>query len=89
MNAEGHVWIVGAGPGDPGLLTVAGARALAKVDVVLYDALAAPSLLRDVRSDAELVYVVQAETSQETYSVADFAKKFRWKNAPNQVKLAE
>ncbi|MEP6870525.1 MAG: uroporphyrinogen-III C-methyltransferase [Anaerolineaceae bacterium] len=57
MPPEGHVWIVGAGPGDPGLLTVAGARALAMADVVLYDALAAPSLLRDVRPDAELVYV--------------------------------
>ena len=40
-------------------------------------------------ADPELVYVVQAESSQDTYSVADFAKKFRWKNAPNQVKLAE
>ncbi len=43
------------------------------------------------RADAapELVYVVQTESSLDTYSVADFAKKFRWKNAPNQVKLAE
>ncbi|MEP7215831.1 MAG: uroporphyrinogen-III C-methyltransferase [Anaerolineaceae bacterium] len=57
MPPEGHVWIVGAGPGDPGLLTVAGARALARVDVVLYDALAAPSLLGEVRPGAELVYV--------------------------------
>ena len=50
------MWIVGAGPGDPGLLTVAGAQALARADVILYDALAAPSLLRGVRPDAELVY---------------------------------
>ena len=57
MNDRGHVWIVGAGPGDPGLLTVAGARALAAADVVLYDALAAPSLLRDVSASAELIYV--------------------------------
>ncbi len=57
MPPEGHVWIVGAGPGDPGLLTVAGARALAAADVILYDALASPSLLREVQAEAELVYV--------------------------------
>ena len=56
MN-EGHVWIVGAGPGDPGLLTVAGAAALARAEVVLYDALSSPALLRGVPADAELIYV--------------------------------
>ncbi|MBA4179590.1 MAG: uroporphyrinogen-III C-methyltransferase [Anaerolinea sp.] len=56
MN-EGHVWIVGAGPGDPGLLTVAGAAALARAEVVLYDALSSPALLRGVPAEAELVYV--------------------------------
>ncbi|MCC6381189.1 MAG: uroporphyrinogen-III C-methyltransferase [Dehalococcoidia bacterium] len=53
----GRVWIVGAGPGDPGLLTLAAARALSHADVVLYDALAAPALLRHAPPAAELVYV--------------------------------
>ena len=74
MNDRGHVWIVGAGPGDPGLLTVAGARALAAADVVLYDALAAPSLLREVRPNAELVYVGKRsgrhQLTQEAINVA-------------------
>ncbi|MBI5947433.1 MAG: uroporphyrinogen-III C-methyltransferase [Chloroflexi bacterium] len=53
----GHVYIVGAGPGDPGLITVAGVEALGRADVVLYDALATPQLLRHARPTAELVYV--------------------------------
>src|ERR1700744_4917840 len=43
--APGWVWLVGAGPGDPGLITALGLRALASADVVLYDALVDPSLL--------------------------------------------
>ena len=48
----GKVWLVGAGPGDPGLITVRGLEVLGKADVVLYDALAHPALL-DAASQAE------------------------------------
>src|SRR5215471_7470736 len=41
----GTIWLVGAGPGDPGLLTLHAARALAEADVVLHDALVAPEIL--------------------------------------------
>ena len=41
----GTVWLVGAGPGDPGLLTLHAAHALASADVVLHDALVAPEIL--------------------------------------------
>ncbi|MEX0782030.1 MAG: uroporphyrinogen-III C-methyltransferase [Dehalococcoidia bacterium] len=54
---RGHVWLVGAGPGDPGLLTLAAADALSKADVVLYDALASPATLRHAPASAELRYV--------------------------------
>lgn len=57
MDTTGHAWIVGAGPGDPGLVTVAGARAIAGADLVLYDALVAPALLRGTKPGAELLYV--------------------------------
>jgi uroporphyrin-III C-methyltransferase/precorrin-2 dehydrogenase/sirohydrochlorin ferrochelatase len=50
LNAErtpgtGHVWIVGAGPGDPGLITVKGRQALDAADVVVYDRLVDPRLV--------------------------------------------
>jgi uroporphyrin-III C-methyltransferase len=43
--ASGSVWLVGAGPGDPGLLTLHAAHALAVADVVLHDALVPPEIL--------------------------------------------
>jgi uroporphyrinogen III methyltransferase/synthase len=54
------VHLVGAGPGDPGLITVRGAQLMASADVVVYDRLAHPSLLRLARPDAELVDVGKA-----------------------------
>ena len=51
----GKVYLVGAGPGDPGLFTVKGLQLLREADVVMYDALANPDLLRECRSDAELI----------------------------------
>lgn len=52
----GKVYLVGAGPGDPGLLTLKGKRCLEQADVVVYDALANPRLLRYTRTGADLVY---------------------------------
>jgi uroporphyrin-III C-methyltransferase len=53
----GRVVLVGAGPGDPDLITVKGARALAETDVVVYDRLAAPGLLELAPASAERIYV--------------------------------
>ncbi len=53
-SRQGAVWLVGAGPGDPGLITRAGLDALRRADVVLYDALAPHALLREAREGAEL-----------------------------------
>lgn len=54
--AKGSVWLAGAGPGDPGLITVLGLHALQRADVVLYDALVNEALLKLARPGAELVY---------------------------------
>jgi uroporphyrinogen III methyltransferase / synthase len=51
------VYLIGAGPGDPGLITVRGMQCLATADVVLYDALIPARLLRQARSDAEKIDV--------------------------------
>mgnify|MGYP003507934277 CR=1 FL=1 len=50
----GHVWLVGAGPGAPGLVTVAGLEALRRADVVLYDRLAPAELLAEAPAGALL-----------------------------------
>ncbi len=52
-----RVFLLGAGPGDPGLITRRAARRLGEVDVVLYDALVHPDLLTLARPDAEKVFV--------------------------------
>ncbi len=51
------VYLVGAGPGDPGLITVKGVECLAKAEVVIYDYLASPTLLKHAAPGAELIYV--------------------------------
>ncbi len=53
----GFVSLVGAGPGDPDLLTIGGAARLAEAEVVVYDHLANPVLLSHARPGAELIYV--------------------------------
>jgi uroporphyrinogen III methyltransferase/synthase len=53
----GHVALVGAGPGDPGLLTVRALELIAAADAILYDRLAPAAALEGARPDAELVYV--------------------------------
>lgn len=51
------MYLVGAGPGDPGLLTLKGKDCIAKADVVIYDNLANRAFLQHARQEAELVYV--------------------------------
>ena len=53
---EGLVWLVGAGPGDPGLLTLHAIHALQQADVIIYDALVNQEILNLCRDDAEKVF---------------------------------
>ena len=53
----GKVYLVGAGPGDPGLITVKGMQALKQAQVVVYDRLVDPVLLQAVSESAERIFV--------------------------------
>jgi siroheme synthase len=55
--AGAKVYLLGAGPGDPELITLRARRRLAEADLVLYDALVHPDLLQHCRPGAELVFV--------------------------------
>jgi uroporphyrinogen III methyltransferase/synthase len=58
---QGKVYLVGAGPGDPGLITVKGLDCLRHADVVIYDRLVEEGLLNEVRPEAEKIYVGKAD----------------------------
>lgn len=57
MKKTGKVYLVGAGPGDPGLITVRGKRLIERAEVIVYDYLASPKLLKYAPAKAELIYV--------------------------------
>lgn len=80
----GWVWLAGAGPGDPGLVTLLGLHAIATADVVLYDALVNEALLKFARPSAEVVYagkrrgqasLKQGEISRQLVSLARKGKR--------------
>lgn len=55
-ETKGYVYLIGAGPGDPGLITVRGVECLSLADVVIYDYLANDQLLAHARQGTELIY---------------------------------
>ena len=56
-GTKGKVYLVGAGPGDPGLVTVKGLDIIRRADVIVHDYLANPRLLHEVGDDCEVVFV--------------------------------
>lgn len=80
---KGKIYLVGAGPGDPELLTVKAVKTLRKAQVVLYDDLVSPRILRVCKKSAELVYVGKRSgqhsclQDQINSKIAEAAMKFR------------
>src|SRR5215468_9799760 len=76
------VYLIGAGPGDPGLMTVRGLQYLAAADVVLYDHIVPARVLRHARPDAEKIDVGRAapqplEQEAICYLLAEKAREGR------------
>ena len=57
QKTEGKVYLIGAGPGDPGLMTLKGRDLIGQADCLVYDALAAPSMLGWLKPGCEKIYV--------------------------------
>ncbi|MEJ2058729.1 MAG: uroporphyrinogen-III C-methyltransferase [Desulfofustis sp.] len=79
---KGKVYLIGAGPGDPGLITMRGRYLLEKAEVVVYDYLASTRLLKYVPADAEFVYAGKRGGVKHTHTqdeinkmLVDFAGK--------------
>jgi uroporphyrinogen III methyltransferase/synthase len=64
---KGKVYLVGAGPGDPGLITVKGLECIKQADVLIYDFLASSVLLKHASESAEVIYVGK-KGSDHTFS---------------------
>ncbi|MDD4320383.1 MAG: uroporphyrinogen-III C-methyltransferase [Acidaminococcaceae bacterium] len=73
MTKNGKVYLIGAGPGDPGLLSIKAMECLQMADAVVYDRLADPRILAYAKPTAEMVYVGKA-SAQHTMQQPDINK---------------
>ena len=91
---HGEVWLAGAGPGDPGLLTLRALVAIEQADLILHDALPGRAVLRHARRGAEVVNVgkrkgaapiPQAKINQRLVEGARTGRRVLWMMPPKRV----
>ncbi len=70
----GKVYLVGAGPGDPGLITLRGKYLLERAEVLVYDYLANPKLLKYVPKDAKLIYAGKKGGTKHTHTQEEISQ---------------
>src|SRR5215470_9849029 len=68
MSRSGKVYLVGAGPGDLGLVTLRAKECIANADVIVYDHLANPETLGWARDDAEIIYAGKEPSEPRRHS---------------------
>ena len=71
QQSKPMVYLVGAGPGDPGLITVRGKHLLERAEVIIYDYLASKKLLKYVPRDAEFIYAGKRGGVKHTHTQAE------------------
>ncbi len=81
----GKVYLVGAGPGDPSLVTLKGHEVLRQADVVVYDHLVSPRLLRWCPPRAKLIYAGKASDGRGASQAAINALLVRWAKSGKMV----
>ena len=90
MSARaGVVYLVGAGPGDPGLMTVRSLELIASADTIFYDRLIPPGALDGARRDAELIYVGKNPTDGPETSAIDASESHRPRGSAGQEEIHE
>lgn len=70
MKSQGFVYIVGAGPGNPDLITVKGLRSIAASDVILHDRLVHPGLIKEARHNAVVIDVGKRDGLEDEQQAA-------------------
>ena len=81
VKKTGKVYLVGAGPGDAGLITVRGLQCIQLAEIIVYDNLVNPSLLKHAQRDAEIIFA--GKLPKKHTMTQDEINRAEWENPEN------